>query len=92
MHLLISSILISSDSSITNNDNDELIAIELEITEINEQMNRLHRRRTHLIKQQKRLKETIKGNQQLATKSNDQWGRTGSYNKQEISLIIFFSF
>ncbi len=53
-------------SPITN-DNDELVAIQLEITEINKQINRLRRRRSHLNKQQQKLKEIIKQNQQSTT-------------------------
>jgi len=67
-------------SPVTNNDNDQLVAIQLEITEINKQMNRLRRRRSQLIKQQQKLKETIKQNQQSTTARNfdEQWERTGS--------------
>ncbi len=73
--------IILTDDEIENNDpieqfeqvNDELVAIRLEISEINKQINRLHRQRSHLIKQEKQLKE----NQQSTTKSNNhQWGQT----------------
>ncbi len=79
-------------SSTTNCDNDELIAIELELTEIKKQMNRLHHQRTSLIKRQKQLKETIKGSQQLTTRLNDRWERTGSQNKRENLFHYLFIF
>jgi predicted nuclease with TOPRIM domain len=62
-----------------NENNSEFIAIELEISEIDEQINRLRQKRFHLVKRQKELKETIKQNQQSTTRNvNDQWKRTGS--------------
>jgi len=67
-------------SPITN-DKDELVAIQLEISEINKQINRLRRRRSHLNKQQQKLKETIKQAQQSTTVTrnlNEQWERTGT--------------
>jgi len=62
-----------------NDNNSEFIAIELEISEIDGQINRLRQQRFHLVKRQKKLKETIEQNQQSTTSNvNDQWKRTGS--------------
>jgi hypothetical protein len=62
-----------------NDNNSEFIAIELEISEIDGQINRLRQQRFHLVKRQKKLKETIEQNQQSTTRNvNDQWKRTGS--------------
>lgn len=69
-----------SFSYAVNTYNDELIAIELEIDEINKETNRLRRRRCQLLDRQKELKEMIKGNQQSMAKPVDQWGRTSRKN------------
>ncbi len=68
-----------------------MVAIQLEITEINRQINRLRRRRSQLVKQQQKLKETIKQDQQSTTtrNSNEQWGRTGTCRKNISSIILF---
>lgn len=72
-----------SFSYVANTCNDELIAIQLEINEINKETNRLRRRRCQLLDRQKELKEMIKGNQQSVAKPVDQWGRTSEENRQE---------
>ena len=66
-------------SPTTNNNNDELVAIDLEIAEIDEQINRLRHQRTFLVTRRQKLKETIKRNQQsIPRDSNEQWKRTGN--------------
>ena len=72
-----------SSSHAMNNYKDELVAIQLEINEINQETNRLRRRRCQLLDRQKELKELVKGNQQTTTNSVDQWGRTSRQNKGE---------
>ncbi|CAF2540864.1 unnamed protein product [Rotaria sp. Silwood2] len=59
------------------NDNYELIAVESEITEIDQQINRLRQQRSNLIKRQQQLKEAIKRNQNITINNfNEQWQRT----------------
>ncbi|CAF3624135.1 unnamed protein product [Adineta steineri] len=65
------------NSPVMNTDNDELIAIELEMAEIDQQMNSLRQQRNHLANRQKRLKETIKQKEQSTTTNLiEQWKRT----------------
>ncbi|CAF0923798.1 unnamed protein product [Adineta steineri] len=67
------------NSPVMNTDNDELIAIELEMAEIDQQMNSLRQQRNHLANRQKRLKETIKQKEQSTTTNLiEQWKRTGN--------------
>jgi len=76
-----------------NDNNSEFIAIELEISEIDGQINRLRQQRFHLVKRQKKLKETIEQNQQSTTSNvNDQWKRTGSSKQRNTFLVILFSY
>ena len=70
-------------SYVANTYNDELVAIQLEIDEINKETNRLRRRRCQLLDRQKELKEIIKGNQQSVAKPVDQWERASEENRQE---------
>ena len=72
-----------SCSSQLNIDNDRLVAIQLELTDINEEISRLRHRRFKLLKQQQKLQETL-NQQSIQTKStknsNDQWSKTGFYS------------
>lgn len=85
--------IIISDSYVDANGNDELIAIELEIAEIDEQINRLRQQRSCLIKRQQKLKEFLKHNQ-LTSKENvtEKWRRTGISKKTNNSKDIFLLF
>lgn len=66
----------------------------MEITEINNEIDRLRRRRSHLFKQQQKLTETIKQSQQTTTARNlnEQWERTGNKKKWFIHNFIVFYF
>jgi ATP-dependent helicase YprA (DUF1998 family) len=78
-------------SPIVHKDNDELVAIELEIAEIDQQINRLRHQRSFLSKRQQKLKDSIKRNQQSITNSSDeQWKRTSI--KRKTFVVVLFSF
>ncbi len=67
-------------SSITeNNEENELIAIESEILEIDQEITRLRHKRSQLIERQEKLNNTIKQNQRVTLNANivEQWQRTG---------------
>ncbi|CAF0979837.1 unnamed protein product [Rotaria sp. Silwood1] len=65
------------NNPITTNDDVELVAIELEISEIDEQISRLRQQRGNLIQRQQKLKEAIKRNQHITINNvNEQWQRT----------------
>jgi len=67
-------------SSITeNNEENELIAIESEILEIDQEITRLRHKRSQLIERQEKLNNTIKRNQRVTLNANivEQWQRTG---------------
>ncbi|CAF0934443.1 unnamed protein product [Rotaria sp. Silwood1] len=68
----------NQSSIIESNENDELIAIELEISEIDVEINRLRHKRCQLVERQKKLKDSMKQNQQSTLNTNlvEQWQRT----------------
>jgi chromosome segregation ATPase len=83
-------IIIFFSSSIV--ETDELLAIELEISELDEQINHLRFKRSQLIERQQTLKNTLKQNQQSTSNTNsiEQWQRTGEENQQPFLCVIFF--
>ena len=68
-----------SSSIVEKNEDDELISIELEISEIDEEIARLRRKRSQLVERQEKLKNTIKQDQRSTLNINlvEQWQRTG---------------
>lgn len=71
---------IFSSSSASNINGDKLMAIQLELTNIDKEMNRLRNRRFKLLEQQRKLKEARDQNQQLTTttqNSKEQWSQEG---------------
>jgi len=81
-------------SSITeNNEENELIAIESEILEIDQEITRLRHKRSQLIERQEKLNNTIKRNQRVTLNANivEQWQRTGWF-KTQTNLQIPYSY
>ena len=71
----------NSSSTVENREEeDELIALELEISELDQEINRLRHKRSQLFERQEKLKNTIKQNQRSTSDINlvEQWQRTGS--------------
>ncbi|CAF1376637.1 unnamed protein product [Adineta ricciae] len=67
-----------SSSKHTSADDDELLAIEVEISQIDEEISRLRRKRLQLIVRQQQLKDKIKLDHRSTTDTNlvEQWQRT----------------
>ncbi len=66
-----------------------MLAIEIEISEIDEQIYRLRHKRSQLVERQDKLKNTLQQNQRTTFNTNliEQWQRTGS-----IKLNLIFKF
>ncbi|CAF3259461.1 unnamed protein product [Rotaria socialis] len=85
----------NQNSSIASqNQNDELIAIELEISEIDLEINRLRQKRFQLAERQQKLKDALKQNQQSTSNINlvEQWQQTNfpwSSNVEKVRTEIF---
>lgn len=77
---LISHCFFSLSSTIEKtNEDDELLAIELEISEIDEEIQRLRFKRSQLVLRQEQVKNSLKEDQRTTTDTNSiqQWQRTG---------------
>ncbi|CAF0835104.1 unnamed protein product [Rotaria sordida] len=83
-----------NSSIITTNETDELIAIELEISEIDAEINRLRHKRYQLVERQQKLRDSMKPNQQSTFNINsvEKWQRTDfpwSLNVDKVRTEIF---
>lgn len=66
-------------SSPISTQKDELVAVELEIADIDDQINALRLKRSQLLERQKQLQKTLDDQRILAFQGNsiEQWQRTG---------------
>ena len=72
------SIFLSSSIEPTNEE-DELLALDMEISEIDEEISRLRQKRAQLIEQREKLKNTFQENQRTTANIQliEHWQRTG---------------
>lgn len=90
----------NNNSSFTETtDEDELIALELEISEIDEEINRLRQKRSRLYERQQKIKDSIKQNQNSTLNVNavETWQRTGKLNetqreKGKFKIRLYYSY
>ncbi|CAF1101252.1 unnamed protein product [Adineta ricciae] len=83
------------NSIVNDTDNDELVAIDFEIAEIDKQINHLRQRRSQLVQRQKKLKDANKRRQRqqsISGSAHEQWKRTDfswSAKVNEIRTNVF---